>query len=105
MPDAWQRYDGLSDPELTSLVADAVSQRTRLQAARESDVIRALIDNGMERRAAVAQMQNRMLAWFARKFYIDTIDAAFGDGEAKVRVEHCRAQWARLRRAEGAQAG
>lgn len=87
-----------TDVELDALAEEMAQNVIRMNEATDGEVIRCLIDNGMPPEDAAQQMKMRGLASFARQFYLDVQDAALGNPEAKLRVNHMREGMEKLKR-------
>ena len=91
-----------TDAELDALAEEMAQNIERMRDAPEADVIAALIECGMPRRDAAAQL-NGPLGGFARQFYLDYLDAKLGNPTAAERVERCREAWGAMTRRREAQ--
>lgn len=90
-----------TDTELDALAEEMAQNVVRMNQATDQEVIRCLIDNGMEAESAAQQLVMPGLASFARQFYLDVQDTALGNPEAKARVEHVREAWGRMSKLKG----
>lgn len=87
-----------TDAELDALAEEMALNVERMNKATDQEVIRCLIDNGMDPESAAQQLKMPGLAGFARQFYLDAQDAKLGSAEAKARVNSCREAWASMTR-------